>query len=103
MTGGSGENGTRGFPKDHDAIELLRYKQYWFECSFTDQEALAADFLNKMNQTYKVIRPFFDYTRIAVSLPILMENRFLIDKEKNLLLPTKITNLKSLKMDILAR
>ncbi|GAB1446635.1 DUF2461 domain-containing protein [Flammeovirgaceae bacterium] len=62
MTGDQVKTAPRGFPKDHDAIELLRYKQYWFECSFTDQEALAADFLNKMNQTYKVIRPFFDYT-----------------------------------------
>lgn len=51
----------KGFPKDHPAIDLLRYKQYWFEHAFTDKEVLADDFLNRVNQTFKSIRPFFDY------------------------------------------
>jgi uncharacterized protein (TIGR02453 family) len=51
----------RGFPKDHPAIDLLRYKQYWFECSFTDKEVLAKDFLNNVNKKFKSIRPFFDH------------------------------------------
>lgn len=51
----------RGFSIDEPAIELLRYKQYWFECSFTDREVLSADFLMMVNKTYRVIRPFFDY------------------------------------------
>jgi len=51
----------KGFPKDDTAIDLLRYKQYWFQRSFTDKEVLAADFLNKVNQSFKNIRPFFDY------------------------------------------
>lgn len=61
MKGEQVKTAPRGFPKDHEAIELLRYKQYWFECAFTDKEVLAPDFLNKMDKTYKVIRPFFDY------------------------------------------
>lgn len=51
----------RGFPKDHPAIELLRYKQYWFEASFSDREVLAPDFLINLNRAFKVIRPFFDH------------------------------------------
>jgi uncharacterized protein (DUF2461 family) len=51
----------KGFPKDHPAIDLLRYKQYWFEHSFTDKEVLADDFLINVNKTFKSIRPFFDY------------------------------------------
>lgn len=51
----------KGFPKDDPAIDLLRYKQYWFQRSFTDKEVLAADFLNRVNQSFKNIRPFFDY------------------------------------------
>ena len=51
----------RGFPKDHPAIDLLRYKQFWFERPFSDREVLAPDFLAKVNRTYKSIRPFFDY------------------------------------------
>ena len=51
----------RGFPKDHPAIELLRYKQFWFEHSFSDREVLADNFVSNVSKTYKVIRPFFDY------------------------------------------
>ena len=51
----------RGFAADDPAIDLLRFKQYWFERSFTDREALSSDFLPQVNQTYKSIRPFFDY------------------------------------------
>jgi uncharacterized protein (TIGR02453 family) len=51
----------KGFPKDHPAIDLLRYKQYWFEHSFTDKEVLDSNFLNSVNKTFKTIRPFFDY------------------------------------------
>ena len=51
----------RGFPGDHPAIELLRFKQFWFEHSFTDKEVMANDFVNNVNKTFKAIRPFFDY------------------------------------------
>jgi len=51
----------RGFPKDHAAIDLLRYKQFWFERSFSDKEVLSSNFLNKISNTFKSIRPFFDY------------------------------------------
>jgi uncharacterized protein (TIGR02453 family) len=61
MGGDQVKTAPKGFPKDHPAIELLRYKQYWFERSFTDQEVLAKDFLKQVNSTYKAIRPFFDY------------------------------------------
>lgn len=57
----------RGFPKDHEAIELLRYKQYWFERGFTDKEVLASDFATQMNKAYKAIRPFFDYTSMVLT------------------------------------
>ncbi len=51
----------RGFTEDHPAINLLRYKQFWFEHSFQDKEVVADDFLNKVNTTFKSIRPFFNY------------------------------------------
>jgi len=51
----------RGFEKNHIAINLLRYKQYWFECSFSDSQALDKNFLATVNKTFKSIRPFFDY------------------------------------------
>lgn len=61
MQGDQVKTAPKGFPKDHPAIDLLRYKQYWFERSFTDKEVLASDFLQEVNSTYKAIRPFFDY------------------------------------------
>lgn len=67
MRGAQVKTAPRGFPKDHEAIELLRYKQYWFECDFTDKEVLDPDFVNKMNKTYKTIRPFFDYTSMVLT------------------------------------
>jgi uncharacterized protein (TIGR02453 family) len=51
----------RGFASQEPAIDLLRYRQYWFEHAFTDGEVTAPDFLVKVNQTFKRIRPFFDY------------------------------------------
>jgi uncharacterized protein (TIGR02453 family) len=51
----------KGFDKDDPAINLLRYKQFWFSRSFTDKEVLAPDFLQKVNKTFRSIRPFFDY------------------------------------------
>ncbi|HEV8514892.1 MAG TPA: DUF2461 domain-containing protein [Cyclobacteriaceae bacterium] len=51
----------KGFDKDDPAIDLLRYKQFWFTRQFADKEVLASNFLNEVNKTFKSIRPFFDY------------------------------------------
>ncbi len=61
MIGDQVKTAPRGFQPDHPAIELLRYKQFWFEHSFTDKEVLSPDFLNNVNKTFKSIRPLFDY------------------------------------------
>jgi len=57
----------KGYAKDHPAIALLRYKQYWFEHNFTDDEVLSNNFLLTMNQKFKAIRPFFDYMSDVLS------------------------------------
>lgn len=51
----------KGFDKDHKAIDLLRYKQFIFSKNFSDQEVLSPDFATKVDETFKVMRPFFDY------------------------------------------
>lgn len=61
MQGEQVKTSPKGFEKNHPAIDLLRYKQFWFERPFTDEEVLSPDFLNRLNQTFKAIRPFFDY------------------------------------------
>ena len=51
----------KGFSKDNPAIELLKYKQFYFSRSFTDKEVLSSDFMKKMTQTLRNLRPYFDY------------------------------------------
>lgn len=50
-----------GYPKDHPAVDLLRYKQFFLRHDFTDKEVLSPDFAKTMNDTFKNLRPFFDY------------------------------------------
>jgi uncharacterized protein (TIGR02453 family) len=61
MKGDRVETTPRGFDKDHPAIDLLRYKQFWFSRSFSDKEVLSPHFLKEVNKTFRSIRPFFDY------------------------------------------
>ncbi|MEO7080437.1 MAG: DUF2461 domain-containing protein [Flavobacteriales bacterium] len=51
----------RDFPKDHEAIDLLRHTQFLFQRSFTDKEVLAPGFVDVVNTAYKSVRPFFDH------------------------------------------
>ena len=61
MQGSKVKTAPQGFPKDHQAIDLLRYKQYWFEHEFSDKEVLSPGFLQAMSKGYMKIRPFFNY------------------------------------------
>lgn len=51
----------KGFDREHPAIDLLRHKQFIVFRKFSDQEALAPDFAQKVGETYRAMRPFFDY------------------------------------------
>ena len=51
----------KGFEADSTAIDLLRYKQYLVIRKFSDKEVLESSFLKEANQTFKNMRPFFDY------------------------------------------
>jgi uncharacterized protein (TIGR02453 family) len=51
----------KGFDAHHDAIDLLRYKQFLLIRKFTDQEVISETFLQEASQTFKNMRPFFDY------------------------------------------
>lgn len=61
MLGSQLATAPRGYEKDHPAIKLLRYKQFIFKHKFTDKEVLSADFVQKANDTFKNLRPFFNY------------------------------------------
>ncbi len=51
----------KGFSKDNPAIEILKHKQFYFERKFSDKEVMAPGFLKELNQTFKNLRPYFDY------------------------------------------
>jgi uncharacterized protein (TIGR02453 family) len=51
----------KGFDKEHPAIDLIRRKQFIFIKKYTDKEVLAVDFLDHVNEAFKIIRPYFDY------------------------------------------
>jgi len=51
----------KGFNADNQAIDLIRYKQFLLMHKFTDKEVLSDNFLKQVNDTFKQMRPFFDY------------------------------------------
>ena len=50
-----------GFDPKHPAIDLLKYKQYLVIKRFTDEEVLSKNFVEKVDHTFKAMRPFFNY------------------------------------------
>jgi uncharacterized protein (TIGR02453 family) len=61
MRGDELKTAPKGFDKEHQAIDLLRKKQFIFFRPFSDEEVIAEDFQTKVIETYKELRPFFDY------------------------------------------
>ena len=51
----------KGFSKEHKAIDLIRKKQFIFTKKYTDKEVTSGDFMNKVDEDFKAIRPFFNY------------------------------------------
>ncbi|WGD34562.1 DUF2461 domain-containing protein [Olleya sp. YS] len=51
----------KGFDKEHPAIDLIRRKQFIFTKKYTDKQVLSSNFLEEVNNSFKIIRPFFDY------------------------------------------
>jgi len=51
----------KGFDKNNEALDLIRHKQFLLIRSFTDEEVLSSLFLQEASQTFKNMRPFFDY------------------------------------------
>jgi uncharacterized protein (TIGR02453 family) len=50
----------KGFDKEDPNIDLLRHKGFIVSKSFTNEEVMASDFHEKLNQGFKNMRPFFD-------------------------------------------
>ncbi|MGY8915293.1 MAG: DUF2461 domain-containing protein [Flavobacteriales bacterium] len=50
----------KGFDKEDPNIDLIRKKQFIFVKHFSDQEVFSPNFKNVINESFKIIRPFFD-------------------------------------------
>jgi len=61
LQGDAVKTAPKGFDKDHENIDLIRYKQFIFRRNFTDKEVLSSTFLDEIDKSFKAIRPFFDY------------------------------------------
>ncbi|MDP2388484.1 MAG: DUF2461 domain-containing protein [Bacteroidota bacterium] len=57
----------KGFDADNEGIDLLRYKQFLVVKKFSDKEVMSEPFLKEANQTFKNMRPFFDYMSEVLS------------------------------------
>ena len=51
----------KGFSKDHFAIDLIRKKGFVAVREFTDKEVLSANFIEEVDQSFRALRPFFNY------------------------------------------
>ncbi|MEM9325789.1 MAG: DUF2461 domain-containing protein [Bacteroidota bacterium] len=50
----------KGFSKDDENIDLLRYKQFVLRHTFRDKEVLSDDFVAVVSHGFKLMRPYFD-------------------------------------------
>ncbi len=60
LQGDTVKTAPKGFDKTHPDIDLIRHKQFIFAKNFTDAAVLSKDFIEKVNHSFKAIRPFFD-------------------------------------------
>lgn len=61
LQGDQVKSAPKGYKKDHPAIDLLRYKQFLVYRRFTDKAVLSDNFAKIVSDTYKAMRPFFDF------------------------------------------
>jgi uncharacterized protein (TIGR02453 family) len=63
--GDSLKNAPKGFEKEHEDVDLLRKKQFFFWQKFTDEEVTNDQFIPHLMQSAKILKPFLDYLNAA--------------------------------------
>ncbi len=56
----------KGFPKDHEYIELLRYKSYIFSRRLSKAEVLGENYIEQMVDSFRVLHPVNEFLNIAI-------------------------------------
>lgn len=60
LVGDEVKTAPKGFDKAHAEISLIRKKQFIFVRKFTDKEVLSNDFAQKVDESFRVIRPYLN-------------------------------------------
>jgi len=60
----------KGYDSNHEAIDLLRFKQFVVRRHFSDQEVLDKRFLQEASRTFKNMRRFFDYMSAVLTTDV---------------------------------
>ncbi|MFC4096808.1 DUF2461 domain-containing protein [Euzebyella saccharophila] len=61
LEGESVKTAPKGFDKNHENIDLIKYKQFVFTRKFSDKEVLSTNFIKQVDESFKAIRPYFNY------------------------------------------
>lgn len=61
MVGEEVKTAPKGFSKDDPNIDLIRKKGFIFVRNFKDKEVQRKDFLDTVDNSFRAIRPYFDY------------------------------------------
>ncbi len=56
----------RGYEKDNPAIEYLKLRSFTVGTSFSDKAVMQPDFIKKVLDTYKKVKPLIDFIEIAL-------------------------------------
>ncbi len=61
LQGNALKTAPRGFDKEHPDMDLIRMKQFIVTREFTDEEVLSPNFITEVENSFKTMRPYFDY------------------------------------------
>ncbi len=57
----------KGYPKDHAHLDILKHKSYIVSHPFTDKEVADKNFLKKVTEGFKALKPLNDFLSEAVA------------------------------------
>lgn len=66
MRGDKLKTAPKGYPKDHEYIELLRHKGFYFLYQIPDEELAEDDFVAKQLARFELIFPFISFLNMAI-------------------------------------
>lgn len=65
----------KGFPKDWEHLDLIRPRDYFVSCGYTDAQVKGKDFISRMVENLRVAKPYKDFINFVIDEnPELLEN-----------------------------